>query len=343
MKNQKSELYFVFFLLAVIFVLAFFIFQPFLYALILAIVFKTVFNGVNKKVLYITHQHKGLAAFLTTIFVILIVITPLTFLIIDIFKEATVLYSSLLSNGGLTNLSGFITNKLNNFGKFIHLPFGFSFSVNQYLKSGLDWIIQNLGSIFSNALGIVGNSLIFIFALYYLFKDGENLKESILKLSPLENTYNEKIFTKMGLAIKSVVMGSLFIAIIQGIFAAIGFAIFGVPNAIFWGSLAAIAALIPGIGTSLIIIPVVIFLFFQGNIFQAIGFLIWGLTAVAFIDNVLKPKLIERGMMIHPFFILLSVLGGIVFLGPIGLLLGPLILGLFFVLLEIHSSIEKDI
>ena len=140
MNHPKTEVYFLFFLLAVVLILSFFIFQPFLYSLILAIVVTTVFQPINKKVLSLTHQNKGLSAFLTTLIVIIIVITPLTFLILQILKEATGLYSYLAVDGGLANLSVLITNKLNGLGNFIHTPMNFSINIDQYLKSVLDWL-----------------------------------------------------------------------------------------------------------------------------------------------------------------------------------------------------------
>ena len=342
MNHQKSELYFLFFLLAVAFVFSFFIFKPFLYALILATVFATVFAPVQKKLLTVTAGSKGLAAFLTTLLVFVIVLTPLTYLVTEIFREATHLYATLASNGGVNFLSTFVTNKLDSLEKFIPIPTDFSFSADTYLKSGLDWLTQNLGFLFSNAVAILGGSIIFLVALYYLLKNGKELKDSLATLSPLHEVYNEQIFSKLGSAVNSVVKGSLLIAIIQGVFAAIGFMIFGIPNAALWGSVAAVAALVPGIGTSLVIIPMIVYLFFVGNMFNTIGFAIWGIAAVSLIDNVLKPKLMQRGLRIHPFLILLSALGGILFFGPIGFLLGPLVLCLLFVLLEIYSSLQKE-
>ena len=117
----------------------------------------------------------------------------------------------------------------------------------------------------------------------------------------------------------------------------VGFWIFGVPNAILWGSFAAIAALIPGIGTALVLTPAILFLFARGEIFSAIGLLAWGVGVVGLIDNFLGPRLMGRGIELHPLIILLSVLGGIGFFGPIGFLLGPLIVSLFFALLDIYS------
>jgi predicted PurR-regulated permease PerM len=85
----------------------------------------------------------------------------------------------------------------------------------------------------------------------------------------------------------------------------------------------------------------VLFLIISGKTAQGIGLVIWGLVAVGLIDNFLGPKLVERGIRIHPFLILLSILGGLAFFGPLGFLLGPLTLSLLYALLEIFSTIRK--
>ena len=131
-------------------------------------------------------------------------------------------------------------------------------------------------------------------------------------------------------------------ALIQGILTAVGFALFGVPNPTLWGSVAAIAALVPSVGTALVLFPAILFLYWSGAALSALGLLLWGATAVGLIDNFLGPKLAGRGMRLHPFLILLSILGGIALFGPIGFLLGPLVLSMLFVLLEIYSVINKE-
>ncbi|OQW98324.1 MAG: hypothetical protein BWK74_04780, partial [Desulfobacteraceae bacterium A6] len=145
--------------------------------------------------------------------------------------------------------------------------------------------------------------------------------------------------------INSVIKGNLTVAVIQGALTSAGFAVFGIPNAVLWGSVTAIAALIPGVGTSLVLIPAILFLFLSGKFLSGFGLLAWGAGAVGLVDNFLGPKLVGRGMQMHPFIILLSVLGGIGFFGPIGFLLGPLAISLLFAFLEIISSVklqEKD-
>lgn len=340
--HQKSELYFLLILLTGIFVLAFFIFKPFLYALILAIVFATVFGPLYKKILIITRDRKGLAALLATTSVLIVVILPLSFLGIQIFQEATGLYFSLTQNGSATDLSRGIGGYLQNLTRFSPVPIDFSGDINQYLKQGLSWLLQHLGSIFANIAKAMMGVFIFLVALYYLFKDGHKLKAAVVALSPLQDIHDETIFNKLALAINSVIKGNLTVALVQGVLTAVGFAIFGVPNATLWGSVAAITALIPGIGTALVLLPAILYLYFNGETLSAVGLLVWGVVAVGLVDNFLGPKLVERGMRLHPFLILLSILGGMGFFGPLGFLLGPLVLSLLFALLEIYFTIRKE-
>ncbi|MBI2889041.1 MAG: AI-2E family transporter [Candidatus Liptonbacteria bacterium] len=341
MNHNKSELYFLLILLTGIFILAFFIFKLFLFPLILAVVFATVFGPVHKRALVITRERNVPAALLTTVFVLIVVIVPLTFLGVQIFREATQFYSSLVESGGVSDISRSVSDAIKNLTGFSPVPLE-SLDVSQYLKQGLSWLLQHLGPFFANVARAMMGTFIFLVALYYLFKDGRKLKKAIVALSPLQDVHDEAIFSKLALAINSVIKGSLAVALIQGMLTGVGFAIFGIPNAVLWGSVAAVAALIPAIGTALVLLPAILYLFLSGETLFGIGLLLWGMTAVGLVDNFLGPKLVERGMQLHPFLILLSILGGIGFFGPLGFVLGPLVLSLLFALLEIYFEISKE-
>lgn len=342
MNHHKSELYFLFTLLIGISVLTFFIFKPFLFALILAVVFATVFDPLHTRILTFTKGRRGVSALFTTGIVLTVIVIPLMFLGMQIFQEATKVYSSLAFDGGALNLSHNISTYLQNTARFYSIPVDTSFDFNQYLKQGLSWLLQHLGPLFANIMQIILGVFIFLIALYYLFKDGHKFKSKIISLSPLQDIHDQIIFNKISLSINSVIKGSLVVALVQGTLTAIGFTIFGVPNAILWGTVAVITALIPGVGTMLVILPAILYLYFSGAVLAALGLLMWGSVAVGLIDNFLGPKLVERGIQIHPFLILLSILGGIGFFGPLGFLLGPLILSLLFTLIEIYSLIKKE-
>ena len=158
-------------------------------------------------------------------------------------------------------------------------------------------------------------------------------------LSPLNNEYDEHIISKIKQTVFSTVQGVILIAIVQGILAGLGMIIFGVPNAVLWGSVSAVASLVPGLGTAIVFIPAVAYMFIIGNTAFAIGLLLWGFIIVGLVDNFLGPYLYSRGSQIHQLIMLFAVLGGIAFFGPLGFIFGPIIVALFFSLIEIYQTL----
>lgn len=339
--SQKTELYFLLTILLTVFGITFFIFKPFIYTLILAVVFATTLDPLQKKFLKITHSKNSLASLLSTVFVFVVLIVPITFLSVQIFQEATQLYGVLTQYSNESALSQNNLPAITGIKHLLNLDAKVVIDFNIFVKQGLDLLIRNLGSVLSNVVTILIDTFIFLIALYYLFKDGKSIRSKLIRLSPLNDVYDEIIFEKLKTAVNSIVRGNLTVALVQGILTALGFIIFGVPSAALWGTVAAITALIPTFGTSIVIVPAVVFLFVSGNTGGAIGLLIWGMTAVGLIDNVLGPKLVGSGVKLHSFLVLLSILGGISVFGPIGFLLGPLTLSLFFTLFDIFVDIRK--
>ena len=118
----------------------------------------------------------------------------------------------------------------------------------------------------------------------------------------------------------------------------LGLWIFNVPNPALWGVVAAVMSLIPTFGTALVSVPAIIFLFVTGEVTSAVGLLIWATIAVGTIDNFLTPLVVGGKTNISPLLILFSVLGGISFLGPVGILLGPLTVSLLYTLISIYRN-----
>ncbi|OHA26971.1 MAG: hypothetical protein A3C06_04345 [Candidatus Taylorbacteria bacterium RIFCSPHIGHO2_02_FULL_46_13] len=342
MNERSPQLYFLLATLAGTFILAFFIFRPFLYALALAMVFAAVFQPIYKRMLELMRGWQGLASLATILVVSILLFTPIVFLGIQVFQEAQQLYFSLTDGNGKDAVLNIFYGLVNSLQEYLPGTQEFSASIDQYIKQGLELMIQHFGSIFSGFAKIMMSTFIFLIALFYLLKDGQKLRAAIIKLSPLLDSNDEIISQKLGMAVDSVIKGSLLIALIQGILTMIGFTIFGVPHAMLWGSVAAIAALIPGIGTALVLTPAIVFLFVTGNLLFAAGLMLWGVGAVGLVDNFLGPKLVGRRIHLHPLIILLSVIGGIGFFGPIGFLLGPLTMSLLFALLDIYSSLRNQ-
>lgn len=344
MDSKTLQFYFLLFLLGASFILAVSIFWPFLAALALALIFAVVLRPLHGKIHARMSEMPGIASLLTVTVGVLGILLPLVALGVLLVSQAEALYVTLTQGSVKAYLQVPLANLQQTISAYIpgtHFLDGFSSDLDIYLQRGLEWIIQNMGAAFSKAAALLINFFVFFFALYYLLRDGAALKRTVVRLSPLPDAQDEAILDRLELAINSVIKGNLSIALIQGVLTAIGFTIFGIPNGILWGTVAAMGALIPGVGTTLVFLPAVLILFFTGQVFSAVGLLVWGILAVGLVDNFLGPRLIGERMHMHPLFILLAVLGGIALFGPIGVFLGPLAVSLFVTLLSLYSEISK--
>lgn len=346
MINRKSQLHFLLLLLAGAAVLSFFIFRPFLAPLVLAAVFAVVLQPLYRAIVRSLGNRESIAALATVLLSVVCILAPLSFLGTQIFYESRDLYSSFAAGEERGSLAtSFIKNIGQNLDASIPGAGGFfdnlSADLDVYVKQGLEWLIAHLGAAISGVTTLLLDLFIFFVALYYLLRDGQKLKQALVTLSPLEDSDDEVVSERLALSINSVIKGNLTIALTQGVLTAIGLTIFGVPNSVLLGTIAAIAALIPAIGTAFVLAPAALYLFIIGDTVPALGLLAWGVLAVGLVDNILGPKLIGSGMRLHPLFVLLSVLGGIALFGPIGIFLGPLTLSLLFALITIYSYLAN--
>ncbi len=344
MSNNRFQL--LFFVLFVLLVLGIniLIFLPYFSVLFLALVFAIVFDPLHGRILRLFPSNPTLASFVSTIIVGLVIVGPIFFFGAILFQEASDLYVFLTTKGTNSDVNQSISTLSTFLQGFIPGGDVTSLEVNieSYASKGLSWVLSHMTTFFSGALKLFLSLLLMLLSLFYFFRDGKKLVNSLIDLSPLHDQYDRKIVERMMLAVNSVVRGSLIIGLIQGFLTGVGFYLFGVPSPALWGTVAAVASLIPSIGTSLILVPAILFLFFTGHTGNAAGLLVWGAVAVGLIDNLLGPLLIKRGIHIHSFLILLSALGGIAFFGPIGFLAGPVSLALLFALFDIYPDVIKD-
>ena len=345
----NSSNHFFYGLLLAVIVLASFMFLPFLTPIVLAAALSVIFGKSHswiRRTFFRNTERSSIAALVTVIIVIGVVFVPTLLVMGKIYTEVQTVYSFLIDE---TNRSQVI-NLLNNAADTISSLFsGFypsysfdSLNITSVFARVLEWIFTNLDTVFTSVSKVAMGTFIMVLALFYFLRDGRELKRQIISISPLVDMDDERIMKKMEQAVYSIFAGSIIVALVQGVLTGIGFTIFGVPNPALWGSIASVAALIPGVGTALVVVPGILYLFFTGSTGYAIGLLVWGILAVSLIDNFLGPILVNRGVKIHPFLILLSVLGGLIFFGPVGFLLGPIVLAFLFALLDIYrSSVRK--
>ncbi len=215
----------------------------------------------------------------------------------------------------------------------------------ELVDAGLVWIQANIGSLFSSGAAVVFKTFIFFICLFFFLLDRERIYKEMLALSPLRDAVDRSIVHRMVETVRGVVFGAMIVAITQAIVAAVGLTIFGVPGALIWASLIIITAQIPVLGNALVMGPAVAYLFLTGHESSALGLAIWAAVAVGLIDNLLSPIIVGKRTRMHALLILLSILGGLEFFGPIGFILGPTVLAALLVIIELYKAgiLEKGV
>ena len=336
MEKKVIEKYFFFGLLLATFVFTFFIFQPFWVVIVFgasfSIVLYPVFEWFKKGRL-----PSYLASLLTVILFTIILCGPILGIGALVFKQTKNIYNSVIEKQTSFPALDSINNSINNF-----LPEGITFDINQKASDFIYYLSQNVANIFTSTVSAFFSFVLMLLIIFFFLKDGARWKRAIIVLSPLADKDDEKIIERLKMAVHSVVMGSLLIGLIQGILMGLGLWLFNIPNPAVWGLVAGVASFVPTIGTSLVSIPAIIFLFYTGDVSSAIGLLIWSIVVVGMVDNFLSLYVIGEKINVPPLLILFSVLGGISLLGGAGGLLGPLTVRFFFILISIFRNELKQ-
>ena len=338
--SRVMEYVFFFGLLAIAGYMVWLIMAPFLGALALAAIIVTICYPLFERILKHTpRKNRTLAALATTFLVLLLIILPIVLMSSLVVREVVGFYQELSApeDHHLENALHFTEAKVR-----MLMP-GFEINTDAQIKLIGEWLASHLGAIFAGTLSTIFTFFIAVLGSFYFFRDGKELMQILIKASPLPDKEDEVIFDRMARAVRAVATGTLLLALMQGFLVTVGFSLFGIHRAILWGSLASIGALMPGIGTTIVTAPAIIYLFAIGDTVSAVGLLVWSALIVGMIDNIVGPYLIGRKNNMHPFVILISVLGGIALFGPLGFIVGPVVVTLFFVLLEIYNQyILKD-
>lgn len=192
--------------------------------------------------------------------------------------------------------------------------------------------------------GMFVGILFSIFAMFYLFRDGEKIVEELPGILPMENAQAKELIRETADLINATIRGSLFVAVLQGTLAGVIFWLLGIPSYILLGVIAMIFSLIPTGGTAFVTVPVIIVLLFSGDYWKAGILAVYASLVIGMIDNFLLPKLIKQRAKMNELFVFFSVLGGLQLFGIIGIFMGPIILAIALGLLKVFrgEKIDKD-
>jgi len=209
-----------------------------------------------------------------------------------------------------------------------------------YTATSVRYLRDKLFQFGGGAASFLGKTIvgfaIMIIGLYFFLKDGPGMLKTFQGLSPLDDAHEQELVLEFEKVSRAVVVATLLAALAQGVLAGIGFYFVGLESVFLLTVLTTVLAMVPFVGAAAVWVPCCFYLYFvQDQLAAAIGLALYGSLVVSTADNVIKPYVLHGQSNLHPLLALLSVLGGVATLGPIGILVGPMIVAFLQTLLKI--------
>ena len=291
----------------------------------------TVYVLVDGQMTYLTEKRKMknvLAAILILVEVIACVFVPLYFLawiLVARIQDVNVDISQLIET--IKHFIVLIQEKAN----YDILSVGNIETATTYLTKGLQFIIGQIS-------GIVVTTLVMIFLLYFMLISRKEMGTFFYSLLPFDEENKQLVMKEISIMVRSNAIGIPLLAGIQGVIAVIGYWAAGVPTPIMFGVFTAIATLVPLVGTGLVWFPLVVYLALTGNWVAAIGLFAYCVIILINVDNVIRFILQKKLADTHPLITVFGVILGLKFFGFWGVIFGPLLLSMFFLLVNIFKK-----
>ena len=340
---DKKTIFIVIFMI-VISLLSLYIIKPFLNPILLASIVAILTFPLFKKLNVKFIKNKKLCSFVLSLFIAAIIIASLFFYLNFLGNEVRNLFFgnenlTLFKCGGEEKL---ICKTWDQLTGIYNSPYLYKY-FEETRKTLIAFIFQWTSSLLLAFPSIFFKFIIFFFILFYLYLEGEKIIQLIKKIIPFDNDQKERIIQRVSDIIHAIIFGQMIMGVGEMIISILGFYIAGIPFylSLICGVLIFFFAFIPIIGPFIIWVPLVIINLLFGNVMASVIILITGLI-VSSLDTFLKPLIVGSRININPLFILFGILGGIIAFGITGFFIGPIIIGLFFILLEFLPKPKKE-
>lgn len=316
--------------------------KPFVGVLLWAAVLTMSFEPVHRRILAKT-KSPNLSAFLSCLIVILALGVPSALLTWAIIHELAPALSNLQT--GMTDLlspTSPITGPVISWlGEHVDLDKVRAQVTEQLGGVGTALASRTIG-IVGGVLGTVVQALFVVFVMYYLFRDGKQVRAALSSAIPLRHRQTYAIFIRTREVVSASVYGVLVISVIQGALGGLAFWVLGLPAAVLWSVAMMFLSLIPMTGAFVVWVPAAIYLLVVGSWVKAILLTLWGVVVIGLADNFLRPKLVGERAKLHELFIFFAVLGGLQVFGLLGIILGPVVLAIALALFDAFNHPDTN-
>jgi predicted PurR-regulated permease PerM len=298
---------------------------PFLSGLLGAAVLYVIFVKLYRRLE--RRMNPGLAAAITLTSALIVVALPLAWLIAVVIAQAPDATRALQSSTVFARLADLRIG-----------TFDLGAEVAKASGTIATWLSTRLFAFVGSATSAVLNLVIAFFGLYYMLRSDQNTWETIRPYIPFSPATADALRDRFFSVTEATLLGTFLIAVIQGTLVGTGFWIVGLANPFFWGTVTAIASILPVLGTSLVWLPATLVLLVQNRYGAALTMLVIGAGIASNIDNVIRPLVYRRVSHIHPMITLVGAFAGVKYFGLLGVLLGPLGIAYLFALLHFYRE-----
>jgi predicted PurR-regulated permease PerM len=322
---------------------------PFYGAILWAIVFATVFTPAHRRLLSSMRHWPNLAALVTVLLIVTVVLLPLMLTAMSVVQEATSLYEKIergeVDFGRslaqlLQALPAWATDLLARIG--INDIGDVQSRLSAALKEGSQFLASQAVAIGQGTAHFFVSFFLMLYLLFFFLRDGGELSQRLKEAIPLRSEQKKALFSKFTNVIRAMFKGTMLVAALQGVLGGLIFWFLDVPAPALWGVVMAFLSLLPAIGTASVWFPVALYLLAIGAVWQGIVLIAYGALVIGLVDNLLRPFLIGMDTKLPDYVVLISTLGGISIFGLNGFVIGPVIAAMFIAFWDIFSATENS-
>lgn len=320
--------------------------KPLLFGAILAGLCRPLYDVITRLV----RGHTSLAAVLTLLILILLIAGPVSAFVgvvvtqaVNVSEQAIPWVQQHFGSASAFNTHDWLVQRFPALASFVPAEEQILDAAGRAAKAAGAFLVANATEVTTGTAGFLLQFFVMLYAMFFFFRDGKKIVAKIFYYLPLHHDDEMLLLERLSSVTRATIKGTLVIGIIQGTLAGLGFWTAGIDGAAFWGTLMSVLSIVPGVGSALIWVPGVIYLFIAGHTLAGTLLLIWCTAVVGTVDNVLRTMLVGKDAEMPDLLILVGTLGGLYLFGAIGLIIGPVVCGLFLTVWEIYGATFKDI
>ena len=274
--------------------------------------------------------------------VVICIIIPIGLIGTLLVKQSVDLYSSL--DGNQTKIGEIVrqtSDWIKHSSVVVKLNIDEAFwteKISQATQFITGFVFNSIKSITQNSLTFVVMFIIMLYTLFYFLRDGEKLLRKLMHLCPLGDQKEKTLYDKFTKTTYATLKSILIVGAIQAGLGTVLFLLTGVQGALIWGVVMLMLSVIPALSAAIVWCPAGIIMLATGHVWQGVVIILVGLLIISTIDNFLRPILIGNDIQLHPLLILFSMLGGLLFFGISGFIIGPIIAALLVSFWEMYDQ-----